>query len=595
MALRKRGLLSPADGQQVAAAVHDARLRDARELRGWLLQSLLPQAWIKVLYTLVPKDAPTAFGSSVCLCHLAQGGMGEIWLAHRQDQLVVVKTVRREFSGNREFIKRFQREARILQKISDEHVVSGLDEGLTHDRLAFLVLEAVPGPDLKVLVKERQGLSEVLALRYARDASRGLAVVHQLGLIHRDLKPANILIDEIRDQAKLSDFGIARSTQQDRSRLTQAGGLMGSHNYMAPEQARGRDDLDIRSDIYGLGCVLFFALANRAPFLGTVAEILAQHSQEAPPDIRSLNPYVSGDTAAIIQQCLAKPKELRFSDPTALTAALEASLAHQDLAVWRSPSKRSAPGSGAALNSETLLETQGEDLILSESASQALGDRRIFLRGINHPACVVLCAGKRIVMGKLLGAGVDFCLRQYPIAAYREHLQRLSRRHLALAWNDEQQVMMLEDLHARNGTWTEGNRLPKGCSTPLNRERVYDLNLAQVLRLSVCCHAVSSSCPSASETAVAAVTIHRPDNRSELSYALVLDTLTVGSTDSHLPIARATRTVTLGFREGDVTSSWCYRFGSEPWQPLSHEATVNLGGVQMQACIFDEGHLADDP
>jgi serine/threonine protein kinase len=184
-----------------------------------------------------------------------------------------------------------------------------------------MVLEYVDSGDLKDLVERRGGLPEGLALAILYQAADGLAEAHRIHLIHRDIKPPNIFVNHA-GQAKLADFGIARSTESNRTMLTMEGAIVGSPLYMSPEQIVTDPNLDIRSDIYALGAVLYYCLSGTAPFDGRLQEVLHKHCTASVPDIRKLRPVICEATAQIINTCMQKERSKRFKDPEELRSAV---------------------------------------------------------------------------------------------------------------------------------------------------------------------------------------------------------------------------------------------------------------------------------
>ena len=185
----------------------------------------------------------------------------------------------------------------------------------------FMVLEYVDAGDLRDLVEKRGGLSEALALAIMHQVAEGLCEAHRVHLVHRDIKPPNIFVAS-DGRAKLADFGIARSTDVNRPALTMQGAIVGSPMYMSPEQVLSDSTLDIRSDIYALGAVLYFCLVCDPPYAGKLQEILHQHCTAPVPDVRSKRPNIGDKTQAIINRAMAKDRNNRYADPSEMRDAL---------------------------------------------------------------------------------------------------------------------------------------------------------------------------------------------------------------------------------------------------------------------------------
>lgn len=233
---------------------------------------------------------------------IGTGGMGEVWhgrdLALERD--VAVKLISRP--GDDKLALRLRAEARAAAALSDPHVVSVHDVGETSldgRTVVYLVMELVNGRPLG----EKRGRAAVEdAVRWGAQICEGLRAAHGAGIVHRDIKPANILLTEA-GRIKICDFGIAR--QGGFQGLTTTGSVTGTPAYMSPEQARG-EELDARSDLYGLGCVLYELLTGAPPFSGTGWEILAQHAHQAPVPVRTRRPDVPAALDRLVLRLLSK-------------------------------------------------------------------------------------------------------------------------------------------------------------------------------------------------------------------------------------------------------------------------------------------------
>ena len=199
----------------------------------------------------------------------------------------------------------------------------------THDfgeaeGVPFISMEYLEGVTLKDLVRNRGALPLGVGLSFAKQMCHGLEAAHARGVIHRDIKPQNMLIIPESGELKIMDFGIARPTQvggQDPS-LTTAGTVMGTPDYMSPEQAQGRP-ADFRSDIYSLGVVLFESLTGKLPFDSeTVTQIVIAHIQQPPPRPRSINPHLPAELEAAVLRCLEKDPAQRFQSVEGLVQIL---------------------------------------------------------------------------------------------------------------------------------------------------------------------------------------------------------------------------------------------------------------------------------
>jgi len=326
---RKRRLLAAGPAQRLGDYAKQKSLANLDDLRRWLKAGDGLSAHLaNQLLELIPSAEIRPLGPYIPVAHLADGGMGSVWLScSPKNEMVVVKTMRRNLppgmdqSHGTEFMRRFEREAKITMQLTHPNVVRCLDSGQAEDGTPYMVLEYVDSGDLKDLVERRGGLPEGLALAILYQAADGLAEAHRIRLIHRDIKPPNIFVNQ-QGQAKLADFGIARSTESNRTMLTMEGAIVGSPLYMSPEQIVTDPNLDIRSDIYALGAVLYYCLAGTAPFDGKLQEVLHKHCTASIPDIRKLRPVICEASAQIIATCMQKERGKRFKDPEDLRSAI---------------------------------------------------------------------------------------------------------------------------------------------------------------------------------------------------------------------------------------------------------------------------------
>jgi serine/threonine protein kinase len=331
---QKRRLLTKVTAERLGEYAASKGVSTVGELEAWLKtgEGLSPELATK-LRSFLPMPGVKPFGQYHPLAHLADGGMGSVWLAMKPgcDDLLVIKTIKSDVpvdlasSQGNEFIKRFERESEITRRLDHPNVVKAIDAGVSSGNEMYMVLEYVDSGDLRDLVEKRGGLSEALALAIMHQVTDGLCEAHRMKLVHRDIKPPNIFVAS-DGRAKLADFGIARSTEANRPALTMQGAIVGSPMYMSPEQVMTDTSLDIRSDVYAMGAVLYFCLACEPPYTGKLQEILHQHCTAPVPDARRKRPQIGDRTQAIINRAMAKDRTQRYADPAELRDALLARL-----------------------------------------------------------------------------------------------------------------------------------------------------------------------------------------------------------------------------------------------------------------------------
>jgi serine/threonine-protein kinase len=276
------------------------------------------------------------------------GGMSSVYRAHDKllERDVALKVMHDQFKADGDYVERFRREARAVAQLSHPSIVTVIDRG-EQDGRQFIVFEYVDGENLKSLVERNGPLPEREAVELALQIARALGFAHENGLVHRDVKPQNVLLNG-DGAAKVTDFGIARSLDVQGG-LTQTGTVMGTSDYIAPEQARGQR-VDAQSDVYSLGAVLYELLTGEVPFPGdNFVAVAMRHINEPPPSVRERRPDVSPRLDAAIRRAMAKEPRDRFRSMGELCGELSAVLAVDDAATGaqtvvvaprRSPARR---------------------------------------------------------------------------------------------------------------------------------------------------------------------------------------------------------------------------------------------------------------
>ncbi|HYM25349.1 MAG TPA: protein kinase, partial [Vicinamibacterales bacterium] len=262
--------------------------------------------------------------------YLSKGGMGSVYKATHVmlNKAVAVKMINAEIVSSPEIVRRFQREARAATTLNHPNIAAVYDLGQTGDGTLYIAMEFIDGPSLKSVLSKEGPMDPARIVSLMWQVSAALAVAHRHSIIHRDLKPHNIMLthdDHGREIAKLVDFGIAK-TFDESTQLTQTGFVVGTPQYMAPEQAEGRP-VDGRSDIYSLGVILYEMLSGDVPFSDpSTPMILIKHIKETPvlPSVKNPNAHVSPELEGIAMRCLQKDPAARFQTAEEFGSALNA-------------------------------------------------------------------------------------------------------------------------------------------------------------------------------------------------------------------------------------------------------------------------------
>ena len=290
------------------------------------------------------------------LGHLGSGGMSAVYLAehtllHRR---VAIKVLPQSRIKDSSYLPRFYREARAAASVDHPNIVRAYDvdnEGDNH----YLVMEYVEGRDLQATIKQDGPLPYQLAANYIMQAARGLEHAHEAGLVHRDIKPGNLLVD-LKGTVKVLDLGLARFTDDAQASLTIAHdeNVLGTADYLAPEQSINSHTADLRADIYSLGCTLYFLLTGHPPFPeGTLAQRLMKHHTEEPASILKDRPDAPEDLLAICSKMMSKKPKDRYQTASEVYDALAAWLSDHgyddayDRSLRDSGARRITPGSSS--------------------------------------------------------------------------------------------------------------------------------------------------------------------------------------------------------------------------------------------------------
>ena len=268
---------------------------------------------------------------------LGQGGMGVVYRAEHVTlgRAVAVKMLQPGISNDAAMVQRFFNEARAASTIDHPGIVEIFDFGTHTDGRAYIAMALLQGESLEGRLRRGGPLPPLLGASLLAQASSALAAAHARGIVHRDLKPDNLFLvpnEMMPDglQVKLLDFGIAKLANDQSSFKTQTGALMGTPAYMSPEQCMGASDLDHRTDIYSLGCILFHVLTGRPPFTSDqgTGMLIAAHLRDEAPDVRALVPHVPEPLALLVRRCLQKDRTARFQTALEVRQALIDAGAH---------------------------------------------------------------------------------------------------------------------------------------------------------------------------------------------------------------------------------------------------------------------------
>jgi serine/threonine protein kinase len=268
--------------------------------------------------------------------YVGSGGMGTVFAAEDllMNRAVALKIVNPRLVDRPAAVERFGREVRAAAKLIHPNVVTALDAGQVGD-VHFLIMEYVDGKGLDQLLAEKGRLPVAQACEYVRQAAIGLQHAHECGMVHRDVKPQNLIVTS-QGQVKILDFGLARLALEagtgavsprhggEATALTDAGAIMGTPDYLAPEQARDPHAADVRADVYSLGCTLYHLLAGRPPFPGgTPGEKMKAHAEQAPEPLDKRGLGVSPELSAIVLKMLAKDPACRPQTPAQVAQVLQ--------------------------------------------------------------------------------------------------------------------------------------------------------------------------------------------------------------------------------------------------------------------------------
>jgi serine/threonine-protein kinase len=264
---------------------------------------------------------------------IGSGGMGDVYLGEHVllKRTCAIKLIRPDQAGDPTTLSRFEREVQAMATLTHWNTVEVYDYGHTADGTFYYVMEYLPGLSLQELVEGHGPLPPGRAIHFLRQLCAALREAHAIGLIHRDIKPSNIIACQrggVHDVAKLLDFGLVQDVggfSAGSDKLTMQGAILGSPNYISPEQASGKNQIDARTDIYSMGALAYFLVTGQTPFVReTAMELLAAHMKDEVTPPHQLRPELPLDLEEVILMCLRKNPDERFSDAETLDLALAA-------------------------------------------------------------------------------------------------------------------------------------------------------------------------------------------------------------------------------------------------------------------------------
>ena len=275
---------------------------------------------------------------------LGRGGMAEVYLAHdtRLGRTVAVKTLRVDLARDPSFQARFRREAQSAASLNHPAIVAVYDTGEDYVdgvSIPYIVMEYVDGSTLRELLHSGRKLLPERAMEMCIGILQALEYSHRSGIVHRDIKPANVMLTR-NGQVKVMDFGIARAMGDSGMTMTQTAAVIGTAQYLSPEQAKG-EQVDSRSDLYSTGCLIYELLTNRPPFVGDSPVAVAyQHVREEPQPTTVFDPEISPDMDAIVMKALVKDPDYRYQSADEMRADIEACLDGQPVAATAAHGRR---------------------------------------------------------------------------------------------------------------------------------------------------------------------------------------------------------------------------------------------------------------
>ncbi len=375
--VKKSGLVDDVRLSEALSEV-DLSIKDSGVIASCLTKKGLLTEW-QSEKLLQGKHKGFRLGKYKLLSHIGTGGMGAVYLAEHMvmRHRVAIKLLPTHFAVHTSYLERFHQEARASAKLNHPNMVRAIDVD-QEDNLHYLVMDFVDGLDLQAIVSRNGPLPYRTAAEYTRQAAEGLAYAHQMGLIHRDIKPANLLVDKV-GIVKILDMGLARFTDETQGSLTREYDqkMIGTVDYLAPEQAIDSHKVDLRVDIYSLGCTLYFLLTGDAPFpQGTIPQRLMMHQSGEPTDVRKTRADAPEELIAICKRMMAKAAADRFQSGDEVAQALSDWLGDREPGTGSGQYEANSAPAGPSLNENLTLAPLDDEKASCRAAVPKPGDSK---------------------------------------------------------------------------------------------------------------------------------------------------------------------------------------------------------------------------
>lgn len=336
--LSQSGILSSEELNDVSATINMDEDADARRFAQELVEKRMLTDWqTRVLCG--SEDGELSIGEYLILEHIGDGGMGRVYKARSRDtgKIVALKLLNPQSAADESAVRRFRREIETASRLKHPNIVATIGSGEEQGH-QYLVMEFVDGNDLASLVRNNEQLPVQTAVDCITRAAHGLIYSHAKQVIHRDIKPSNLLLSH-SGEIRVLDMGLARIAgeigpgDQTQTQITKTGSIMGTVDFMAPEQALNPKKADGRADIYSLGCTLYFLLTGEKPYPGeTVMEVLVAHREAPIPSLTSVRRDVPGSLEQVFRKMVAKNPGDRYQSMEEVVTALQSCLKEHGLA-----------------------------------------------------------------------------------------------------------------------------------------------------------------------------------------------------------------------------------------------------------------------